>query len=296
MMRLMLLRMFVLVAVCFSLFSLVGVNCDPVVIDTIGEGEAEGEAEAESESESESEGEGEPPFPFIYDFTGSWLNETADSEDLVYLTIAYEGFLNLSIEAGGYCGGVLCDWGTSTHSYRGSPITGEFELSDRRIDLTIDLTTKSDMTASANVVFKPSSDNDFTANYDLVPGVPPTGEGEGEGEVGLSDVTVNVLDPVISLWVCDAEEDSDRIRVTVNDSVVVSNLTLVAAKTNLTLDLQEGGNQVTITALSEGTVSTNAGCITISDVTSGLPKQSWDIPMNFSESFVVTVELPVEGS
>lgn len=90
---------------------------------------------------------------------------------------------------------------------------------------------------------------------------------------GLVDVTVNTRSITLDLRDGGQVVDGDRIRLYVNNVVIVEDMTLSESPTFLNVDLVKGKNQIVIEALNEGTTAPNTVYIATSDVIEGLPVQ-----------------------
>lgn len=97
-----------------------------------------------------------------------------------------------------------------------------------------------------------------------MPSSPPT----PTADAGLVGVTVSQRE--IDLILRDNKEVGvDRIKMSLNDAVILDNHTLAGEGTTVRIVFDDGANQVVIRALNEGTLSPNTVEVSISHVVRG---------------------------
>jgi len=89
----------------------------------------------------------------------------------------------------------------------------------------------------------------------------------------LSNVSVNSREIVISVW-DNASIDGDRIRLTLNNTVLLGDYTLTGSPYKIPVTLNAGANTLIVTALNVGSQSPNTVTVKISNVTSGSSEQT----------------------
>jgi len=89
----------------------------------------------------------------------------------------------------------------------------------------------------------------------------------------LSNVSVNSREIVISVW-DNASIDGDRIRLTLNNTVLLGDFTLTGSPYKIPVTLNAGPNTLIVTALNVGSQPPNTVTVKISNVTSGSSEQT----------------------
>ena len=100
--------------------------------------------------------------------------------------------------------------------------------------------------------------------------------GGGQGQSGLTDITVNSRVITVSVW-DHGSIDGDRVNVYLNGRLISNNLMLKRNRTNIRLNLSTGSNVVEIKALNEGSQSPNTASMKITNVVQGKSQQKWGL-------------------
>lgn len=101
-------------------------------------------------------------------------------------------------------------------------------------------------------------------------------QGGGQGQSGLTDITVNSRVITVSVW-DHGRIDGDRVNLYLNGRMIRSNLKLKKNRTNIQLNLSIGSNVVEIKALNEGSISPNTASMKITNVIKGKSEQKWQL-------------------
>ncbi|HEX2091082.1 MAG TPA: Ig-like domain-containing protein [Longimicrobiaceae bacterium] len=94
--------------------------------------------------------------------------------------------------------------------------------------------------------------------------------------IQLGDVVVDQASSSIRIW-DNGAEDGDRVRITLNGTVLHSDLTLTNAGTVIPVRYQEGDNVVAILALNQGTSGGNTASVGFANVVRGVATKDYSL-------------------
>ena len=103
---------------------------------------------------------------------------------------------------------------------------------------------------------------------------------------------IKTKSPYIILMARDfGAEDGDRVKVTVNNKIIVANVTLTNRGAAIMITLAEGFNNIQIEALNQGTSGPNTGDFGVKDNEEKLlARNEWNLATGFYAKFIVVKE------